>query len=165
MNFETRLNQQLAFFRRGQLYRYLSMEKVMLCPADSKVDALFYQRNLYYTSYVWNGAINGYRDADAGNAFKLTKFKPLNVLQWETDETTPFYFNDSSSFPDEGISRRHGEGATIALFGGSTERISVKDYYGNTFAGTRGSRGAAIPRNMLPNRSWCNPRNPTTGLP
>ena len=100
--------------------------------------------------------VNGY-GGSAGTSFKISQFKPLSVLMWETDEQTPFYFNDSSSNPDEGISERHGKGATFALFSGSTERLAVRNWYGNEFAGVEGNRGAGIPANLLPNRAWCNP--------
>lgn len=155
--FERELDLQLSYFRRGQLYTYLKQEKTLMCPAD-RVDTLFYGRNIYFTSYVWNGALGGFGQSPAGSSYKLTRFKPLAVLQWETDEQTPFFFNDASSFPDEGISTRHGDGATIALVSGSTERITIKDYYGNKFAGVRGGRGERIPQAMLPNRSWYNPQ-------
>jgi hypothetical protein len=154
-NFEQILDRQLRFFRQGELYKYLKTEKVLMCPAD-RVDANFYARNLYFLSYVWNGSINTF---NSGHYKKLSNFKPLNVLQWETDEMTPFFFNDSASNPDEGISARHGDGAIIGLIGGSTERIAVADYYGNQFAGARGARGGNIPKAMLPNRSWYNPEN------
>jgi prepilin-type N-terminal cleavage/methylation domain-containing protein len=156
--YPTALAQQLTFFKRGQLYNYIKTEKVMMCPSD-RVDSLFYQRGVLFTSYVVNGAINRYADVDA---FKITQFKPLSVMMWETDETTPFFFNDSSSYPDEGISARHGKGATVGLFSGSTERIAVAKWYSNNdeFAGVRGQRGAQIPFNRLPNRAWCNPLHP-----
>lgn len=151
------LAQQLDYFRRGQLFPYLKTEKVLMCPAD-KLNTLFYQRSILFSSYVWNGAINSYSGAAS---HKLSQFKPMSVLMWETDEQTPFFFNDSSSRPDEGISERHGKGATIALFSGSTERITVKQWYGNEFAGDKGQRGQNIPANLLPNRGWCNPNKPT----
>jgi len=162
VGFRTALAQQLNYFKKGQLYQYLKTERVLMCPAD-KLDALFYQRGLLYTSYVWNGAINGYSSA---RSYKISQFNPLSVLMWETDETTPFFFNDSSSYPDEGISARHGKGAIIALISGSTERITVRQWYERTgpFAGVKGQRGAGIPRNLLPNRAWCNPGN-RYGLP
>jgi len=158
LGFPTALAQQLTYFKRGQLYNYIKTEKTMMCPSD-RVDGLFYQRGVLFTSYVVNGAVNRFADVDA---FKITQFKPLSVMLWETDETTPFFFNDSSSFPDEGISARHGKGATIGLFSGSTERISVQKWYSNAdqFAGTRGQRGANIALNLLPNRAWCNPAHP-----
>ena len=150
------LAQQLTYFRQGQLYPYLKTEKIMMCPSD-KVDALFYNRAILFTSYVFNGAINKF---STDNSYKITQFKPLAVMMWETDEKTPFFFNDSSSFPDEGISERHGKGATITVFSGSTQRINVKGWYGNEFAGAAGQRGAGIPANMLPGRAWCNPGTP-----
>ena len=155
--FPAALAQQVNHFKLGQLYPYLKTERVMLCPAD-KVNNLFYSRGVKFTSYIWNGAVNGY---SGGKSFKITRFKPLQVLMWEADERTPFWFNDTGSFPDEGISERHGKGAIIALYSGSTERITVKNWYGNEFAGQTGSRGGTIPVNMLPNRAWCNPGSPT----
>ena len=73
---------------------------------------------------VWNGAINGF---SAGKAYKVTQFKPDVVLQWETDENTPFFFNDSSSYPDEGNSPRHGKGATIGISRPSAESSTKLD--------------------------------------
>jgi hypothetical protein len=91
------------------------------------------------------------------NTYKITQFKPLNIILWEADEKTPFYFNDLSSFPDEGISGRHGKGATVGVVSGSTRRINLKDYYGPLYAGAQGQRGQGIPNNLLPNDMWCNP--------
>ncbi len=160
--FVAALNQQLTFFRQGQLFPFIKTEKVLMCPSD-KVNTPFYSRGVLYTSYVWNGAVNSYSDAVS---VKLTRFKPLSVLMWETDEATPFYFNDSSSYPDEGISARHGKGAIVGLFSGSTERIAVKAWYSNVdqFAGVSGQRGAGMAANLLPSRAWCNPAKPN-GLP
>ena len=137
----------------SQLFPYLKSTKVFLCPAD-KPDSLFYTREIYFSSYVWNGAIVGYGHTAA---FKLTQFKPDAVIQWETDEKTPFFFNDASSYPDEGISGRHGKGATLAQFGGTTIKINLKDWYDikGLYAGPSGQRGAGM--TTLPNRCWCNP--------
>ena len=166
-NFQTLLNLQLSYFQgpRGtaQLYQYIKNPKLLMCPADV-VNSLYYQRSIYFISYVWNGAVCGFgtpgsgpRHGIAPRSHKITDFKPLSILQWETDEKTPFFFNDASSFPDEGISGRHGKGATVALIVGSTQRIKVADWYGNNFAGKAGSRGVGIPAAYLPNQAWCNP--------
>ena len=40
-----------------------------------------------------------------------------------------FYFNDGSSFPDEGISQRHNIGATLGAIGGHVNYIKYKRYY------------------------------------
>ena len=158
LGFDAALRAQLVYFKQGQLYNYLKTEKVMMCPSD-KINTLYYSRGVLYTSYVWNGAVNRYSDVPA---LKITQFKPLNVLLWETDELNAFFFNDSSSYPDEGISSRHGKGATIGLFSGSTERIAVKNWYSNTdqFAGIQGQRGAGLAPGLLPSRAWCNPTHP-----
>ena len=76
---------------------------------------------------------------------------------------TPFYFNDVSSFPDEGISGRHGKGAVVGLMSGGTEKIKVVQWYSNKYAGAQGSRGGGIPKEALPNQCWCSPKT-LTGL-
>jgi prepilin-type N-terminal cleavage/methylation domain-containing protein len=151
---------QVNWVRLGQLFPYIKTEKILLCPAD-KPDRLYYNRNIYITSYVWNGAICGYgnymgKGGQLGS-YKISQFKPQSIIQWEADEMTPFYFNDCSSFPDEGISGRHGKGATVGLVSGSTEKIMLAQYYSNKYAGAQGSRGAGIPAASLPNQMWCNP--------
>jgi prepilin-type N-terminal cleavage/methylation domain-containing protein len=151
---------QINSLHQGQIYPYLKSDKMYICPAD-KPNNLFYQRGVYITSYVWNGAISGF---STNRSFKITQFKPDVITEWETDETVPFDFNDSSSFPDEGISSRHGKGATVGLVSGSTTSVILKNWYGNGLAGTLNSRGAGIPANLLPNTLWCNP-NKGNGLP
>lgn len=149
------LSNQVNYAREGQLFPYLKTEKVLKCPAD-RIDNLYYQRYIFFSSYVWNGAIGGYGSYEP-KSYKITAFKPMSIIQWETDERTPFYFNDCSSFPDEGISPRHGSGATVGLVSGSTMRIPIKLYYTSRYAGNSGARGGSIPANMLPNEMWCNP--------
>jgi len=153
--FNPTLAAQIKSFQNGQLGPYLKAQKALMCPAD-KVDSNFMLRNVYISSYVWNGAICGFGDLP-GTTYKLTQFKPDVILQWETDETTPGFFNDCSSNPDEGISLRHGKGASVGLVSGSTERIVYSSWYGNNMAGAEGLRGSGIPSNLLPNRLWCNP--------
>jgi prepilin-type N-terminal cleavage/methylation domain-containing protein len=166
-NFSMVVSNQVNYFRRGQLYPYVKSEKVLLCPAD-RVNLLYYTRNIYFSSYVWNGAVCGYGNYINPNGslrnYKVTQFKPLCILQWETDERTPFFFNDASSYPDEGISGRHGKGATVGVFSGSTTRITLSLYYTSRYAGAPGSRGGGIPTSLLPNEMWCNPGN-RYGLP
>jgi prepilin-type N-terminal cleavage/methylation domain-containing protein len=168
--YDALLPQQLNYFKRGQLFTYLQAEKVLRCPADTKINQQFLQRGQYLTSYNWNGAVVGYPASGAPlpRTFKLTQFKADAILQWETDENSPAYFNDFSNYPDEGISSRHGNGAVVGMFGGSSERISVKNF--TTWAGGKvnpgqpgGSRWAfAQPPIQFPpqNRLWCSPSTP-----
>jgi len=147
---------QIEFCKRGELFPYVKSEKIFECPADNIYNALFFQRAIFFDSYVGNGAVCGYGNIQP-KSYKITSFKPTAFWLWEADEKIPFYFNDCSSFPDEGISGRHGKGATIAEFGGSTERIAVKLYYSSLYAGAEGARGSGIPQSALPNQMWCNP--------
>jgi prepilin-type N-terminal cleavage/methylation domain-containing protein len=150
--FPAALAQQLTYFRKGQLYPFIKTEKVMLCPRDRE-NTLFYQRGILFTSYVMNGAVNGYDGPSANKPFKITAFKPLSVLLWETDERQPIlFFNDTSSVPYEGMSPRHGKMATIGIISGSTERIKSATWFSNEFAGKQGQTPTP-----LPNRAWCNP--------
>jgi len=163
--------QQVNSFKSGQLAPYLKTEKVLMCPADTKLNLQFFQRGQYITSYNWNGAIIGYPGQNTpvpSRTFKLAQFKANAILQWETDENVPSYFNDFSNYPDEGISARHGNGAVVGMFGGSSERLSVKVF--TTMAGgvvPPGQRGGsrwqfAQPPIQFPpqNRLWCAPTPP-----
>jgi prepilin-type N-terminal cleavage/methylation domain-containing protein len=154
--YNTYLPQQRSAMRNGQLWPFVTAEKIFVCPAD-KLSDLFYQRYQYVTSYIWDGSISG-GGTLPGRSYKITHrfIKPDSIIQWESDERYPFLFNDPCSYPDEGISFRHGKGATVGLAGGSTERIAYKDWYTVNMAGnTRGYGGPfAINANPLPNRLW-----------
>lgn len=161
-NFPSYYSNQLNFCRQGQLFPYIKDEKTFLCPID-RPNNLYYQRSIYVTSYTWNGAVCGYGMLVAPNgpgSYKIARFKPNAILQWEPDETTPFFFNDGSSFPDEGLSGRHGNGATVGLMSGGIQRIATKLWYTPSYAGTSGQRGAGIAIAQLPNQLWCNPGVP-----
>lgn len=155
--FPTLLSNQVEFVKRGQLYPYLRNLNIFKCPNDT-TNQLYFQRNVYFTSYTWNGAVSGYGTLSPdGTSFKITQFRPGALLQWEADELTPFFFNDCSSFPDEGISSRHGIVTTVGLVSGGTQRIPLNRWYSWDYAGQQGSRGAGIPGALLPTPAWCNP--------
>jgi prepilin-type N-terminal cleavage/methylation domain-containing protein len=109
---------QVQAFKNGQLGSYLQSEKVLTCPRDfaerqSGVKLKQYiRRDIKITSYLWNGAINNYELGDARvtmSRFPLSSYRPTGMLIWEADEMQSDYvFNDASSTPHEGISRRHG---------------------------------------------------------
>jgi prepilin-type N-terminal cleavage/methylation domain-containing protein len=161
--FTTAYSNQVNFVRKGQLFPYIKTEKILLCPMD-KPNANYYQRAILVSSYVWNGAICGFGHLAGKNGqtgtYKITQFKPLSIIQWETDETLPFDFNDFSSYPDEGISGRHGRGATVGLVSGSTEKIAFAQWYSYKYAGPAMARGGSFPPGALPNQVWCNPAHP-----
>jgi prepilin-type N-terminal cleavage/methylation domain-containing protein len=112
---------QVQCFKKGQLGNYLgSTEKVLTCPKDyaerqtGPKRAQYLRRDIKIISYLWNGAINGYDSSDNPPRFLMSKwplstFRPTGMLIWEADEMQSEYcFNDASSTPHEGISRRHG---------------------------------------------------------
>ena len=171
ITFPTILSNQQYSARSGQLYPYIKTPKIFLCPTD-KPNELYYQCNVYFSSYVWNGAVCGYGNPGGPRAgvnpksYKISLFKPMSIIQWEADRNTPFWFNDCSSFPDEGISPRHGKGATVGLVSGSTQRLAVKDWFSQKFAGpaSQNPHGSGMQLRTTPNQVWCNPGT-ADGLP
>ena len=120
----------------GALWFYLKQTQLYWCPVDMQrtnsnarpaggggrtYRELFGSRFNQLGSFICNGAVIGYGrfgGHDRPNTYKVTRFKPTNYLLWEPDELTPFWFNDGSSTPSEGFSRRHGGGGTLGAFGG-----------------------------------------------
>ena len=123
---------QLTNFLGSLLYPYIKTQKILMCPADNILNPAFYARAQYITSYIWNGGPNKYILPSAGTpTIKLGSAKPTWILQWENDETvtTGGQWNDFSNYPDQGISRRHGKGATIGVLDGSSRRMNIADFY------------------------------------
>jgi prepilin-type N-terminal cleavage/methylation domain-containing protein len=147
--FPTYYAQQLRYFNGigpqpqapGLLYQYLKNEKLLLCPEDLP-DAAYYNRKIYISSYVWDGAIIGYgKNAALSNGefptSKLTQFKASNILQWENDgkNTANGNWNSFSDPPlangysaaTTTVSRRHGKTAQVARMDGSSARIPYRE--------------------------------------
>lgn len=158
-NFQADYNQQLSYFngtapatKPGQLYQYLRSVNLLQCPQDV-VDNRYYTRSELITSYVWNGAIVGYPPQAAATSgtyippFKLSKFKPTNILEWENDETHTDVgeWNDFSNYPYQPISQRHGTTAQVGRMDGSAARIPMVDV------------NAMVANTTDANDMWCNP--------
>jgi hypothetical protein len=115
---------------------------VFICPQHNR-DALYWERNIKFTSYIMNGAVAGY--GRIKSSYKLAEFKSDDILLWEPDERySGSFFNDGANYPDEGTTERHGKGGNVSLFGGTVEHISFKKYY-------------EIERQPAKNRLWCAP--------
>ncbi|MDB6018266.1 MAG: prepilin-type N-terminal cleavage/methylation domain [Pedosphaera sp.] len=154
-NFQADYDNQLSYFKgtapataSGQLYQYLKNEKVLQCPQDA-VNASYYFRYEIITSYVWNGALVAYPPANSTTyvePFKLSKFRPTNILQWENDEKTVGVgqWNDFSNSPNQPISQRHGKTAQTGKMDGSAARVPMI-----IINGMIADSGA--------NDLWCNP--------
>ena len=146
---------QYESFKHGQLGSYLNNPQVLMCPKDKATSTgsnskLFLQRPIKLTSYTWNGNIiyfhsNPSPRTGSYNAAKVRKIsatEPGNIIQWETDDTNPFWFNDAGNQPQEGISQRHatagtnknnrqdvGGSSTVGIVSGASINLTYKKYY------------------------------------
>ena len=151
------------------LNAYIPVASVFLCPADVP-NALTYQRSQLMTSYMWNGAVEGYGTHKINNVlvpYKLSDFRRSDcILMWENDETLPAQWNDMANFPDEGVSLRHGKGGTVGFFDGSSTRFNLMNFYEQAEGAashqgySAGTGWTYLSAGSLPNQLWCNP-----GLP
>jgi len=164
---------QLAAVATGQLFPYLKAATLFMCPGD-RPNARFYERGMYISSYVWNGAVTSY-DRQSDRTHRVGEFRPTGILQWESDETFPATFNNCANYPYEGFTRRHGgrptgdmsqstsSKATVGTFDGGAKQMSAKDLYQMTGGQAAFPLGPPWPAN-LPNDLWCNPAS-RTGTP
>jgi prepilin-type N-terminal cleavage/methylation domain-containing protein len=116
---------QFAYFKKGQITRYLNDVKATWCPKDvatrglgtggGSLHQLWLDRPVKVTSYCWNGTIGSYvgpyaSSAVQGRTYKTTDFLPTDWQMWEQNEDSGFYFNDAGNNPEafgETISFRH----------------------------------------------------------
>lgn len=172
-DYDSVISNQLQSVTQGQIYRYYSNAKILMCPTDVE-DAEFDQRQMYVSSYIWNGAVSSY-DTSSSNTHKLTQFAPTRILEWESDEMNPISFNDGANLPYEGFTRRHGgkrtadpnadvqAKVTLGRFDGSAQWMHLGDL--RALSGLLGAYTGA-PQDapsVLPNDLWCNPDS-TNGL-
>ena len=110
------------------------------------------------TSYMFNGALVNYKDKDPYHpseqhpAYRISQFRITNaVMFWEADELgggqmgAPW--NDGASFPTEGLTTRHGDGATVAQVDGASVWMSNVDWDEQL--------------DDRPGRLWCSPGSKT----
>jgi len=128
----------------GAYWPYLKNREIYRCPTHIKeTSAAFGVANTdNLTSYLMNGAVNGYGQGDGKGGityYKIRQFRPDDYLMWEADERGGSAWNDGSSFPSEsfnkndpgagGLSARHGKVASILSFDGHAEWVNHRDYY------------------------------------
>ncbi len=120
---------------RGLFYPMLKSRKMYMCPAHGTNSPAWRQSNIKFTSYLMSGVVIRSTESfdwsagASGKTFKASDFKTTDMLFWETDEKDPGYFNDASSSPGEGFSKRHSTGAIVGLMGGHIEYLKWKKYY------------------------------------
>ena len=167
---------QVQMFKKGQLGNYIQTEKVLTCPKDLAERSggikqkQYIKRDIKIISYLWSGAINGFESGDVNQIAKskwtLGALRPTGLLMWEADEMQSEYvFNDASSTPHEGISRRHastriakdqtdkvGGVATFGNLSGAAFTIPLSKWLSRDMAGT--SIWPATPVFDGPNDAW-----------
>jgi prepilin-type N-terminal cleavage/methylation domain-containing protein len=120
---------------KGLFYPAMLSWKMYWCPLHSTNSFAWKQSSVKFTSYLMTGCVikgSGSFDWTSGafgKTYKSTDFKATDMIFWETDESNPGYFNDGSSQPDEGLTRRHAQGAIIGMMGGHVEFIKWAKYY------------------------------------
>jgi prepilin-type N-terminal cleavage/methylation domain-containing protein len=159
---------QVQAFKNGQLGSYLQTEKVLTCPMDfaerqtGVKRTQYIRRDVKITSYLWNGAINGYDSGDPNritmSKWPLSSFRPTGMLVWEADEMQSEYiFNDASSTPHEGISRRH---ASTHIAKDQSDRVKGIATFGNlTGAAFKAPLAKWLARDMAGPNIW--PQDPS----
>jgi prepilin-type N-terminal cleavage/methylation domain-containing protein len=126
-----------SYLEKGSLYKYLQNHEVYKCPLHTTKE--FVGATEKFTSYLMNGSAC---DFTIRPPYKITKFKVMDILFWESGETNSgiYTFNDGSSSPDEWLTMRHGGGvrragkvygnggASIACIDGHAEWFPYKEY-------------------------------------
>jgi len=127
-------------YEGGRLWQYINATRVYWCPTDKTNSA----QNPYWSirqnkqsSYIWNGAVNGY-GALGGKTYKQAAFRQDAYFIWEPDEPNYYKFypgqscyNDASSYPSqgEGLGRRHGrKGGILTGFSGHVVAVSYEQF-------------------------------------
>jgi prepilin-type N-terminal cleavage/methylation domain-containing protein len=135
------------YMEDGAIYRYLKNRDVFRCPLH--IDRVSTGATEKFTSYLMNGSVSDYGRTPKGASYKITKFGVMDIVMWETGESTQMGqmtgkppFNDGCSDPREWITDRHGGGkgrlpggkpignggASVACTDGHVEWMSYKDY-------------------------------------
>lgn len=140
---------QLAYFKKGQVTRYLNDVKTTWCPKDvatrgsGRLKQLWLDRPVKVTSYCWNGTIGSYvgpyaSAAVQGKTYKTSDFLPTDWQMWEQNENSGFYFNDAGNNPEtagETVSFRHSGAANWWTLVDSKRNLPGGAVVGN-FGGT-----------------------------
>lgn len=110
--------------RSGLLWPYLEVDEIYRCPSHKEPDP-HPRRSMITTSYLMNGAVCSFHRENAGQ--RIHRFRADAIVFWEASENSDGW-NDGSSYPTEGMTRRHGRGATVSLMDGSTQWLTHEEY-------------------------------------
>jgi prepilin-type N-terminal cleavage/methylation domain-containing protein len=126
----------------GAFWPILQSSNMYFCPRDRNTPT-FPLRDQQSSTYVMNGAVNGY-DLEIFPPLKLGQMPPGGIVFWEPDENVIGSFNDGANSPDEGLTARHSQGGVYGVYGGAVAFMK-KNIWDN---------GAA---QFTANQFWCYP--------
>lgn len=111
---------QDPWFEAGQLYPYVKVKRIMLCPRDVMESSgpkkpQWTARQCKLTSYTFNGTLIAGTGGVTVKTFKMSQFKGADIFLWEANEMEPFWFNDAGNKPTEGVSQRHSSGKAATV--------------------------------------------------
>jgi len=131
-------------YEGGLLWNYIKNVEVYRCPAEKR-DSIpsFKSRRNQLSSYLMNGAVCGF-GAVGGKSYKSSDFRQDAIILWQALESNPGDWNDGSSYPSEGVTRLHSQGATVGVVDGHVEYMKTLKFYAEVGITTK-------------NRLWCNP--------
>ncbi|HXC99265.1 MAG TPA: type II secretion system protein [Verrucomicrobiae bacterium] len=132
--------------RTGAFWPILQSSNMYFCPRD-RYTPTFPQRDQQSSTYVMNGAVNGY-DLDIYPPVKLSQMPPGGIVFWEPDGNDTNNFNDGASSPDEGLTSRHSQGGVYGEYNGAVAFMKQGAW----------DIGAA---QLTANQFWCYPDSPT----
>ncbi|MFN3166097.1 MAG: type II secretion system protein [Phycisphaeraceae bacterium] len=140
-----------AMRETGWLWEYLGEEgEIYHCPIDEGDRTNNGKPCWAMSSYVANGALNGFGRRRM-KQFRIEEFRSDAAIFWENDERSSNLgvWHDGANQPNPngstGLSKRHGEGAPVALIDGSTTKWTTDEYL-------------ALARDTVnPNMLWCAP--------
>src|ERR1043165_8934102 len=98
-------------YQGGELWSFEKAIKVYRCPAEKReLIPTFATRANKMTSYLMNGAVVGF-GAIAPTTYKVTRIAQQDsILLWQSYEDNPGDWNDGSSRPNEGLTRKSHKG-------------------------------------------------------
>lgn len=120
----------------GSLWPYLRQDAIYRCPDHEPP----FTQTQNLTSYLMTGAVVAF--GRKVPPWHVSKFRNDAIIFWEAGKTTDGW-NDGSSYPSEGLTDRHADGASVSIIDGHTEFFTHKQF------------NAEIGRS--PGRLWCNP--------
>jgi prepilin-type N-terminal cleavage/methylation domain-containing protein len=129
----------------GALWPILLNSNSYFCPRD-KSSPNFSERDQQSSTYVMNGAVNGYNRV-IYPAVKSTRMPPQGIVFWEPDENDLGNFNDGASWPNGGLTARHAKGGVYGEFNGAVAFMKQSSW----------NSGVA---QQVANQFWCYPDSP-----